>query len=497
MNHSEDELNKVLKPLTYTSRRFYVFMLILIVAIAWLLYAWYVQLAHGLGVTGMRDYVIYGLYIANFVFLIGVSHAGIAISAGVRLLRVTVLKPIVRMAELLTAVSLIIAFMNVLFDLGRPERFFNMLAYGRWLSVLTWDMTSITTYLTATLIYLYITMREDIALCAKYVLKRSWLYKIVSLRYKHDVLSRKAHEKAAWWLALVILPIMVSVHTVVSWVFGLMARPGWYNPFFGPYFVTGAIASGVATIIMVAAVFRRIFHWEFLITPQVFRILSNFLRVVLAIYIYFMICEQVTIRYLGPAREKEISNILFLGDYAALYWFIVIVALAIPFIMLSIYTFIPKLFSIKLIVLAATLVNIGLWVKRVVIVIPVLLRPELPYPLGIYIPTWVEFSLVIGGYAVAALIYTVFTKLFPIVELATVSSSETSEASEVQPKVRKHPLMALAIVGTLTLISGVLGMSYVKYPYSYPEVPWSPTAWLLGIITLLVIPLAYVLSFRE
>ncbi|MEM1544874.1 MAG: NrfD/PsrC family molybdoenzyme membrane anchor subunit [Candidatus Methanomethylicia archaeon] len=497
MSYSGNELSKVLRPLTYTSRKFYIFISVLAVTIAWFLYAWYIQLYYGLGVTGMRDYVIYGLYIANFVFLIGVSHAGIAISAGVRLLRVVVLKPIVRMAELLTAVSLIIAFMNVLFDLGRPERVLNMFAYGRWLSVLVWDMTSITTYLVATIIYLYVTMREDIALCAKHLIKRSWLYKIASLRYKYDVLSRKAHEKAAWWLALVILPIMVSVHTVVSWVFGLMVRPGWYNPFFGPYFVTGAIASGVATIIMVAAVFRKIFQWEFLITPQIFRILSNFLRVVLAIYIYFMICEQVTIRYLGPAREKEVSNILFFGDYAALYWFVVIITLAIPFIMLSIYTFIPKFFSIKLIVLAATLINIGLWIKRIIIVIPVLLRPELPYPLGIYIPTWVEFSLIIGGYAIAALIYTVFIKLFPIVELAIIGSHETLENSELQLKVNKNPLVALAIIGVLTLISGVLGMSYVKYPYSYPEVPWAPAAWLLGIITLLSIPLAYVLSFKE
>lgn len=497
MSYSGNELSKVLRPLTYTSRKFYIFISVLAVTIAWFLYAWYIQLYYGLGVTGMRDYVIYGLYIANFVFLIGVSHAGIAISAGVRLLRVVVLKPIVRMAELLTAVSLIIAFMNVLFDLGRPERVLNMFAYGRWLSVLVWDMTSITTYLVATIIYLYVTMREDIALCAKHLIKRSWLYKIASLRYKYDVLSRKAHEKAAWWLALAILPIMVSVHTVVSWVFGLMVRPGWYNPFFGPYFVTGAIASGVATIIMVAAVFRKIFQWEFLITPQIFRILSNFLRVVLAIYIYFMICEQVTIRYLGPAREKEVSNILFFGDYAALYWFVVIVTLAIPFIMLSIYTFIPKFFSIKLIVLAATLINIGLWIKRIIIVIPVLLRPELPYPLGIYIPTWVEFSLIIGGYAIAALIYTVFIKLFPIVELAIIGPHETLENSELQLRVNKNPLVALAIIGVLTLISGVLGMSYVKYPYSYPEVPWAPAAWLLGIITLLSIPLAYVLSFKE
>jgi|YelNatPaOPRAMG01_1025707.scaffolds.fasta_scaffold04391_11 molybdopterin-containing oxidoreductase family membrane subunit len=497
MSYDEGGLSKVLRPLTYTSRKFYIFILVLVIATIWFLYAWYVQLKYGLGVTGMRDYVIYGLYIANFVFLIGVSHAGIAISAGVRLLKVTVLKPIVRMAELLTAVSLIIAFMNVLFDLGRPERILNMFAYGRWLSVLVWDMTSITTYLVATIIYLYVTMREDIALCAKYLLKRSWLYRIASLRYRYDTLSRKAHEKAAWWLALAILPIMVSVHTVVSWVFGLMVRPGWYNPFFGPYFVTGAIASGVATIIMVAAVFRKIFQWEFLITPQIFRILSNFLRVVLAIYIYFMICEQVTVRYLGPAREKEVSDILFFGNYAALYWFVVIITLAIPFIMLSIYTFIPKLFSIKLIVLAATLINIGLWIKRIIIVIPVLLRPELPYPLGIYIPTWVEFSLIIGGYAIAALIYTVFVKLFPIVELAIVGSHEDSESSEVQLNIKKHPIVALAIIGTLTLISGVLGMSYVKYPYSYPEIPWAPAAWLLGIITLLLIPLAYILSFRE
>lgn len=420
-----DVKKPLLRPLVYTTRSFYIFIGALFIITIWFGYAWWTQLAQGLGVTGMRTPVgsAWGLYIANFIFLIGISHAGIAISAAVRILRLKAYRPIARMAELLTAVSLVLAILNVIFDLGRPDRILNVFLYGRWQSPLLWDFTAITTYLAATLVYLYIAMREDLAICRERFKKRRWFHKWLrfwALGYADTSEERRAHEHVAWWLALFILPIMVSVHTVVSWVYGLLpARPGWYNPFFGPYFTTAAVASGIALIIVIAAIFRRIFRLKEYIRPDIFRGLGNFLAVVVVIYLYFMIAEQVTVRYAGPTAEWAVSQELLLGSFAWIYWPTVILGLTVPFFILFVQAINPNIFGLGRTVFASLLVVITLWVKRVIVIVPSLLHQHLPFPLGTYIPTWVEWSLILGTYAVGVLLYTAFVKLFPILELRT------------------------------------------------------------------------------
>ena len=217
---------------------------------------------------------------------------------------------------------------------------------------------------------------------------------------------------------------MVMVHTSVAWVFGLMVgRPGWYSAIMGPYYVAGAVLSGVASVVIVTAIYRQLFVWQELIRPQVFRGLGRFLSWVSIVYIYFMLSEFVTVKFAGPLPELKVSIAWSNLEFAWLYR-VQVAALVIAFIIFFINTIFPHLFRIWTTVFASILAIIALWVSRFLIVVPSLTRPYLPYPPGSYTPTWVEWSLVVGTFVTVALFFTLFTKLFPIIPLTEMERAE-------------------------------------------------------------------------
>ncbi len=416
-----EETQPLIRPLVHTSRGFYALMGFLLIIIGWALYAWYIQLTTGLGVTGMNDTTIWGLYISNFIFFIGISHAGIAISAAVRIANLDRYKPIMRMAEALTLSSLLMAAFSIVVDLGRPDRSWNLIRFyferiGQ--SPLLWDITAVATYLVLSTIYLYISMREDLAFLKDKI--GSWrgrLYGLLLPGYEPG--EHESVSKIAWWMAVTILPIMVMVHTTVAWIFSLLPnRPLWFGAVAGPYFIAAAVSSGIATVIVIAAALRHLFHWEDYVKPDVIRGLSNFLGIVTLIYIYLMFAEQMTARYAAPAPEVRVSNAWFFGEFSVYFWAMLIVGLIIPTAALIINAIRSKEANIRLSVMASVLIAIALWVKRVLIIVPTQSRPLMPTTWGVYVPTWVEWSLVAGTFAIAALIYAVFLKVFPIVEIA-------------------------------------------------------------------------------
>lgn len=411
----------VIRPLRYTAKTFYAFLGVLIAGLLWVGFAWHVQLTQGLVVTGMRDIPggsTWGVYMVNFIFFIGITHAGIAIASAIRLLKIKEYIPIARIAELITIFSLMVAGLSVIFDLGRPDRIFNLiLHYGERVgqSPVVWDITAIATYLIFAITYLYMEMREDLAKLAGRV-KFQRLYRFLLPLYEQG--ERERVERIVWWASIFNFPIMVMVHTTVAWIFGLMpARPGWYSAIMGPYYVAGAVLSGVAAVIVAAAVYRRVFNWHDVIGPKIFKGLGRFLSWVTIIYLYFVLAEQVTVRYAGPVPEMKVSEALVRFEFAWPFW-LQVGALSIAFIIYFLPTVRPNAFRIWSTVLASALVIISLWVTRFLIVVPSLTRPYLLYPIGIYFPTWVEWSLVGGGFVIVIFMFTLFTKVFPIIPIS-------------------------------------------------------------------------------
>jgi molybdopterin-containing oxidoreductase family membrane subunit len=411
-----DYEEKILYPLRNTSKSFYLFVAALVIASLWLVYAYSIQLSTGLAVTGLSDVVIWGAYISNFIFFIGLSHAGIAISAAVRIMRLDNYKPIVRIAELLTIVSLAMAGISIVIDLGRPDRAYLLIT--SWVSrigtsPLIWDITAVATYLILSSTYLYISLREDIY---KVMIRSTgWRKKFYNLCIPwYDIDEGPTVHRLSRWLAITILPVMVMVHTTVAWIFGLISsRPLWFGGMAGPYFVIGAITSGIAAVVAIAYIVRNLFHWEDIIKPQIFRGLGNFLAIVILIYMYFMLSEQMTANYAGPAGEYIVTQDWLFGPYSIIFWPMFIGGMVLPCALLLWQAFKPGYINIKMTSILAVLVVIAFWVKRYLIIVPTMTR-------GldiIYQPSWIEISIILGTFAVPTLIYTIFLKFFPIIEL--------------------------------------------------------------------------------
>ena len=220
----------LLRSVLETTWQFYVWVGFLMVVLGWGLYAYIQQLRDGLIVTGMRDQISWGLYITNFVFFIGISHAGTLISAILRVTDTEWRRPITRMAEAITVFALCIGAPMVMIDMGRPDRMLNLFRYGRIQSPIIWDVLGVSTYLTGCMLYFYIPMIPDLALLAEQPQLSSWrrrLYRLLSLGWSGTAQQKVLLEKAISSMAIFIIPLAVSVHTVVSWIFGMTLRPGW------------------------------------------------------------------------------------------------------------------------------------------------------------------------------------------------------------------------------------------------------------------------------
>lgn len=429
--------------------------------------AWRTQLEHGLRVTEMRNYVSWGAYMVNFVFFIGISHAGTLISAILRVTDAGWRRPITRMAEAITVFALLVGAPMVLIDMGRPDRIMNVFTHGRFQSPILWDVVSITTYLTGSMLYLYVAMVPDMPLLARHARERGrsprlvWLYETMSLGYRESPEHRRRLGVALGAMAAIIIPVAVSVHTVVSWVFGMTLRPGWHSTIFGPYFVVGAIFSGTAAIITAMAIFRRAYRLERYLLPLHFRHLGKLLLVLTLLYAYFTLSEYLTAWYGGLEADSRLMELLA-GQtaYGLSFWLWVVLGLFAPIGFLLF----PGRRSISAIVAASVLVNIGMWVKRYLIVVPTLQTPFIPAEAaGItpwYFPSPVEWAITAGAFAAFLLLFTLFSRLFPILsiwETAEDVAETTVRAGGVpaagRPQSASAALSVALIVGGLTVLA--------------------------------------------
>ncbi|MBI2947587.1 MAG: polysulfide reductase NrfD, partial [Verrucomicrobia bacterium] len=235
-------------------------------------------------------------------------------------------------------------------------------------------------------------------------------------------------------MAVIIIPVAVSVHTVVSWIFGMTLRPGWHSTIFGPYFVIGAIFSGTAAIITAMAIFRKVYHLENYLTERQFQNLGRLMLALNLLYIYFTLSEYLTTWYGAETAENRLIDVLMgRGLYGIAFWSWAVFCLFLP-VFVMMYPNRKNL--IARLVAASILINIGMWIKRYLIIVPTLLSPYIPTEAaGVtpsYFPTWVEWTVTAGGLATFLLLFTLFAKLFPIVSIwETVEGVEEVGAKNI------------------------------------------------------------------
>ena len=410
---------------------------------AWGLVAFIYQLRIGLAATAMNNYFSWGVYIINFVFFIGISHAGTLVSAILRVTGAEWRRPITRMAEGITVFALMIGAPMIVIDMGRPDRILNVILHGRLQSPILWDVCSVTTYITGSLMYLYLPMIPDLAMLrdhsASFSPWRRRLYRTLSLGWTGTPEQKHRLERAIGAMAIVIIPVAISVHTVVSWIFGMTLRAGWHSTIFGPYFVVGAIFSGIAALITAMAIFVWYFrpcHLDRYITLDHFKKLASLLLAVNLIYIYFTVSEYLTMGYPSEGPDRHLLDALFSGQYAWQFWTMAIIGLFIPALLLAL----PWTRTFKGILIASVMINIGMWLKRYVIVVPTLASPFMPVysptgkPLS-YVPTWVEWSITAGAFSGFCLLYLLFSKVFPIVSIWEIEEGEHAKAASQAPAI--------------------------------------------------------------
>jgi Fe-S-cluster-containing dehydrogenase component/Ni/Fe-hydrogenase subunit HybB-like protein len=409
---------RVLAPLRTTRGRYYAWVALLFAIIGWALYAYSRQLENGLIVTNMRDRISWGLYIASFVFFIGISHAGTLLSAILRVTRAHWQMSITRMAEFITGVALMVAALFPIIDMGRPDRILNLAAYGRFQSPLLWDIMAIVTYFTGSLIYLYVPLIPDFALCrdrlgAQAPAWQRWLFTTAALGWRSTEKQRHALDNAMTVMMIVIIPVAVSVHTVVSWVFAMTMRDPLNSTVFGIFFVAGAIYSGIAAIILLMTVLRWLLHLEEFITKTQFLYLGYLLAALALIMGYMNISEYLTTGYKMEGGVQFHIQQLTVGPFAGLFWFYIFGGILLPVLLVLS----PRTRNIKGIVAAAILVIVAMWLERYLIVVAGFRVPLMAYPPASYSPSWIEWSILGGAVALFVLIISVFAKLFPVVSI--------------------------------------------------------------------------------
>jgi len=410
-----------------------IWMGFLTVALFLCLYAYSIQLRTGLGVAGIRDYVSWGMYIANFVFFVASSLIGMLMSAVLGLIGMKWIRPLTRIAEIIALAFAAVAGLVIISDMGRPERLPYLFLHGRIQSPILWDVTVVTTYVLISALLLYLPLIPDLAIGKKILTKPKFLVKV------YEILSVKWRGTSAQWeiihrsmriLLILIIPVALAIHTVTSWLFASTPRVGWNSTIFGPYFVSGAFVAGIASVIIAMYFFRKNYKLEKYITEMHFDNMARLLVLVSLVYLYFNINEFLVPGYKLEQGDAIHLQDIFVGHNAALFWFAQLFGIIIPIVLL-LFKQMRKPFPMLIL---AILIFFASWIKRYIIVVPTQEHPFLPIQhvpssFLIYKPTLIETAITIASFLLVLIIITVLSKLFPVIPVW-----EMQEEAELKEK---------------------------------------------------------------
>ncbi len=417
---TDSEINQaVLQPMIQTGKGFWALVTILGLVVAWGVYAWGYLIYWGIGTTGKNRPVYWTLFITTFVFWVGISHAGTMISAVLRLLKADWRRPITRGAEAMTAFALMMAALFPLIHLGRIWKFYWMIPYpnNRFMwpnfqSPLMWDLVAIFTYLIGSSLYLYLALIPDMAMARDNT--SSWrlkLYRVLALGWRGTEGEWHKMHRALGIFSVAIIPIFLSVHSIVSWDFAVTIQPRWHSTIFAPYFVIGAVYSGLSALATILVIVRRGMRLQEFLRAEHFNALGKLVMVAGIAWFYFWFAGFIVEWYGNEPVVRELIHEEVAGHLAP-FFYLQMSATIIPIVLLVF----KRVRTTPVLLLAATLlVNVGMFTERALIVIGGLQRNDIPFNWGTYHTTWVEISIIAMTFAGFALLYTLFSRIIPFV----------------------------------------------------------------------------------
>ena len=388
---------------------------------------WLYQIFVGIGVGGQNNPVHWGTYLINFVFWVGIAHSGTLISAILHLFRAGWRNPIARAAETMTVFAVCTAGLYPFIHLGRVWLVYYMipipnqrLLWPNFQSPLMFDVVAISTYLTVSSLFWYTGMLPDLATIRdrSQGLRRK-IFTVLSLGWTGEFEQWRHYARGYLFFAALATPLVISVHSVVSWDFALAVIPGWHTTIFAPYFVAGAIHSGLAMVLTLMIPLRRIFHYEKIITIKVLESVAKTI-VFTGLIVGFAYGTEVFIAwYSHNPVEIETFHWRAFGDYALEYWIMVVCNTVVPLLLLfkKVRTHIRALFIISI------FVNIGMWYERFVIIIGSVAHDFIPYAWGLYRPTGIEFGIMLGSFCLFFFLFVLFVKHMPSVSMTEMKET--------------------------------------------------------------------------
>ena len=429
LENRKRELVKDFSPLLLKSTKWNKIWMVILTAIILIgLYAFFVQLIKGHIVTGMRDNVVWGVYIINFIFFICLSYSGAFIGGILHFFKTPWKNSVSRIVEIITVLSLIIGPIFILLCIGRLDRLHYLFLYPRIQSPITWDIIAIITDLIGCFIYLYLTFIPDFAILrdnSEGMPKwRQKLYKKLAINYQDTPTQRKRLHKITRTMSAMIIALAIVAYSVLAWIFSLTLQPGWNSTIFAPYFIIAGLYSGAAVIIIAMYLIRKYFKLQHYIRKIHFLGAGIVLLVLSLLYGYFTFSEYFSRWFSHNITDANLLDTLF----TRYFWHFVFanyIGILLPIAIL----FFKKLRNIKTITLAAFIAVFGVWVNRYLIVVPTLETPYIPIQdtreeFIHYTATWVEWSLTFAGVAAFVLFFLLLMKLVPIIPMSGIIESE-------------------------------------------------------------------------
>ena len=385
---------------------------------------WIYQIFVGVGVAGMNNPVAWGTYLINFVFWVGIAHSGTLISAILHLFRAGWRNPIARAAETMTVFAVCTAGLFPFIHLGRAWMVYYMLPFPNqrnlwpnFQSPLMFDVVAISTYLTVSSLFWYTGMLPDLAIVRDNASGfRKKIFTVLSMGWTGRFEQWRHYTRGYLFFAALATPLVISVHSVVSWDFALGVVPGWHTTIFAPYFVAGAIHSGLAMVLTLMIPLRRVFNTQQIITVHVLESVAKTIVFTGLIVGFAYATEFFIAWYSHNPLEQYIFKYRPTGDYAVGFWIMAICNTVVPLFLLvkKIRTSIVALFVISI------LINIGMWYERFVIIITSVARDFIPHAWGLFAPSPIEYGIMIGSFSLFFFLFCLFIKHMPSISMTEV-----------------------------------------------------------------------------
>ena len=418
-------------PFGRPSRRWWAVVAVLTATVGAGIVAWVVQLRDGMGVAGYQDHAFWAIYIADVITFIGVSYGGAVVSAILRLTGATWRAPLTRLAECTAVVTVLIGTALIVPHIATPVRLWELVTRPNLSAPVFWDFVAVMTYTAASIVFFALPLVPDLAILGlrqahRLGRGRSRLYAAYSRGWSDTPHQRRVLARALGLISVIIIPLAVSVHSVLAWAFSSTARPWWHESVWAPQFVVAALYSGVALVILVAAGFRRGYHLEHFITERHFVRLGFILAAFSATYLYLTFSDLLPGGYVGDRGTAAIFTELLVGRLAPWFWMFFVLGGLVPLLLVAL----PRTRNLKGMVVAAVLVVPMMWVKRILMVVGPATYDTMTGTFGRYHYTWVPVLITLAAAAAIPLLLMLLFRAVPLLSISEIEEFEEPEELE-------------------------------------------------------------------